>query len=51
VRIAAVGMPSGIFALDAEDAVRRVAQGVAFLSVGTDIGVLANGAKALRGRF
>lgn len=42
------GKPAGIFALDAEDARRRIAQGFAFVSIGTDIGVLANGARLLR---
>jgi 4-hydroxy-2-oxoheptanedioate aldolase len=51
VRINATGKPSGIFALDAQDAQKRIAQGVSFLSVGTDIGVLANGAKTLRAAF
>ena len=50
-RIAACGKPSGIFALDAEDAKRRIAQGVGFISVGTDIGVLSGGAKSLRAGF
>ena len=50
-RIAACGKPSGIFALDAEDAKRRIEQGVGFLSVGTDIGVLNGGAKSLRAGF
>ncbi|QNA85506.1 HpcH/HpaI aldolase/citrate lyase family protein [Sphingomonas sp. So64.6b] len=40
--------PAGIFALDADDARARIAQGFTFVSVGTDIGVLANGAKNLR---
>ena len=47
-RTLAVGCPVGIFALDAEDARRRFAQGVTFASVGTDIGLLAGGARALR---
>ena len=50
-RIAAAGKPAGIFALDPDDAVKRIAQGVAFLSVGTDIGLLTGGARALRERF
>ncbi|MBE7218835.1 MAG: HpcH/HpaI aldolase/citrate lyase family protein [Caulobacteraceae bacterium] len=49
-RIRASGKPAGIFALDAEDARRRLAQGFAFVSVGTDIGVLSAGARALRER-
>ena len=51
LRITAIGKPAGIFALDVADAQRRIAQGVRFLSVGTDIGLLANGADALRSRF
>ena len=42
------GKPAGIFALDADDARDRIAQGFAFVSIGTDIGVLASGARALR---
>lgn len=41
------GKPAGIFALDVEDARARLAQGYAFVSVGTDIGLLAGGAKRL----
>lgn len=47
-RIQAAGKPAGIFALSAEDARTRIEQGFAFLSVGTDIGVLSGGARALR---
>jgi 4-hydroxy-2-oxoheptanedioate aldolase len=50
-RILAAGKPAGIFALDAEDAARRIAQGATFVSLGTDIGLLANGARALAKRF
>jgi 4-hydroxy-2-oxoheptanedioate aldolase len=50
-RILAVGKPAGIFALDADDAARRIAQGVSFVSVGTDIGLLSSGARALRAKF
>jgi 4-hydroxy-2-oxoheptanedioate aldolase len=50
-RIRASGKPAGIFALDAEDAANRIAQGVSFASVGTDIGLLRNNAIALRRRF
>ena len=46
-RIAAAGKPSGIFALSAEDAKARVTQGVGFVSLGTDIGLLARGARSL----
>ena len=45
--IRAAGKPAGIFALDAADALVRIEQGFTFVSVGTDIGVLAGGAKAL----
>ena len=47
-RIAAVGKASGIFALSPQDAQRRLADGVVFVSLGTDIGLLASGARALR---
>ncbi|MGH6616648.1 HpcH/HpaI aldolase family protein [Sphingomonas sp.] len=47
-RIAAAGKPGGIFALSSEDAQRRLADGVAMVSVGTDIGLLVSGARALR---
>lgn len=50
-RIQVCGKPWGIFALDAKDAEHRVAQGAAFVSAGTDIGLLANSAKQLRQRF
>ncbi|QKR99695.1 2-dehydro-3-deoxyglucarate aldolase [Sphingomonas sp. CL5.1] len=45
--IRAAGKPAGIFALDADDARARAAQGFAFVSIGTDIGLLANGGRAL----
>ena len=47
-RIAAAGKPSGIFALSPEDARRWLDQGVCFVSVGTDLGLLARGARELR---
>lgn len=50
-RILAAGKPAGIFALDAEDAARRIDQGATFVSLGTDIGLLANGARALARKF
>jgi 4-hydroxy-2-oxoheptanedioate aldolase len=50
-RIRAAGKPAGIFALDANDAARRIADGAAFVSVGSDIGLLAAGARQLRQRF
>ncbi|MGS1016543.1 HpcH/HpaI aldolase family protein [Allosphingosinicella humi] len=46
-RIRAAGKPVGIFALDTADARARIADGVAFLSIGTDIGLLARGAAEL----
>lgn len=46
-RIAACGKPAGIFALDPEDARARLGQGVLFVSVGTDIGLLRAGATRL----
>ncbi len=49
-RIAKTGKPSGIFALDAEDAVARIKSGVGFVSVGTDIGLLFTNARALRAK-
>lgn len=50
-RIAGAGKAAGIFALDAADATHWIERGIAFLSVGTDIGLLAGGAKALRAQF
>lgn len=47
-QIAAAGKPAGIFALSRDDARARIAEGVAFVSIGTDIGLLMNGARALR---
>lgn len=46
-RIDATGKPAGIFALSPEDARRRAADGFRFISIGTDIGLLARGASAL----
>lgn len=47
-RVKAAGKFSGIFALSPDDAAERIRQGVNFVSLGTDIGLLANGARALR---
>ena len=47
-QIRAAGKPAGIFALDPDDARRRIAEGFAFVSLGTDIGVLGGSARALR---
>lgn len=41
------GKPAGIFALSPDDARRRIDEGFRFVSVGTDIGILAKGASAL----
>ena len=46
--ITAVGKPAGIFALSSEDAKKRCAQGFRFVSIGTDIGLLAKGSDGLR---
>ncbi|MCT2401444.1 HpcH/HpaI aldolase family protein [Novosphingobium mangrovi (ex Huang et al. 2023)] len=46
-RITAAGKPAGIFALSPEDARAKIADGFAFVSVGTDIGLLAKGSTAL----
>jgi 4-hydroxy-2-oxoheptanedioate aldolase len=45
--ITSAGKPAGIFALDRQDAKRRIVQGFKFVSVGTDIGLLASGARGL----
>jgi 4-hydroxy-2-oxoheptanedioate aldolase len=42
------GKPVGIFATSVESARRYVAAGAGLVSVGSDIGLLSNGAKALR---
>lgn len=47
-RISASGKPAGIFALSEADARERVAQGFRFVSLGTDIGLLAQGAARLK---
>jgi len=46
-RIAAAGKPAGIFAVSPDDAREKIAAGVRFVSIGTDIGLLVAGAKAL----
>ncbi len=48
-RISRAGKPCGIFALSPEDARQWLAKGVCFVSVGTDLGLLARGARELRG--
>jgi 4-hydroxy-2-oxoheptanedioate aldolase len=50
-RIRTAGKPSGIFALDAADAQAKLDAGVAFVSLGTDIGLLARAARTLRQQF
>lgn len=47
VRIDAAGKPAGIFATSPDDAKRRSEEGYQFISIGTDIGLLARGAAAL----
>lgn len=47
-RIDAAGKPAGIFALSSQDARDKFAAGFRFVSVGTDIGLLARGAISLR---
>ncbi len=47
-RIRAASKPAGIFAISPDDARARIAAGIGFVSVGTDIGLLVNGARALR---
>lgn len=44
------GKPVGYFGLDPDDARERIAQGVSFVSIGSDIGILSGGATALRAR-
>lgn len=44
--IKAAGKPAGIFSLSPDDARAKIADGFSFVSVGTDIGLLANGGRA-----
>lgn len=46
-RIDAVGKPAGIFALSPTTPRQRMTEGSGFISVGTDVGLLARGAGAL----
>lgn len=46
--VCSAGKPAGIFALDTLDAKARLQQGFKFVSIGTDIGILASGARKLR---
>lgn len=50
-RIHAAGKPAGIFAMSLADAKERIAQGFQFVSVGTDLNLLAQSAAATRGQF
>jgi len=47
-RIQAAGKPVGIFAISPDDAKKRIDQGVSFVSLGTDIGILSDGCAKLR---
>lgn len=47
-RIARTGKSAGVFATDPKQARRYIDAGASFVSIGTDIGLLANGARALR---
>ena len=49
-QIAIANKTAGIFSTSLDDAKARLAQGVRFVSLGTDIGILSNGARALRSR-
>lgn len=46
-RIKAAGKPAGIFAVSIEDARARMQSGVRFVSIGADVVLLSNGARAL----
>jgi 4-hydroxy-2-oxoheptanedioate aldolase len=50
-RIHARGKPSGVLIQDEQLAQRYLSLGCSFVAVGTDIGLLARSAQALRGRF
>lgn len=50
-RIGRAEKPAGIFALDPDDAKAKIAQGAVFVSIGTDIGLLAGAARSLREQF
>ncbi len=50
-RIHKAGKPSGIFATSPENATEMAQAGARFISVGTDIGLLSNGARQLRTRI
>jgi 4-hydroxy-2-oxoheptanedioate aldolase len=41
------GKPAGIFAISTDDAKQRISEGFAFISVGTDIGLLVRGSATL----
>jgi len=50
-RLARAGMPAGILATRAEDAIRYAGWGYRFVAGGTDLGLLVGGAVALRQRL
>ena len=51
VRLKKMGVPAGILTLDEDFARRCMELGTLFTAVGIDLGVLANGVRALRARF
>ncbi|WP_108893273.1 HpcH/HpaI aldolase family protein [Palleronia abyssalis] len=50
-RAKAVGVPIGILATGQDTAAAHIARGTSFTAVGLDVGILANGARALRAAF
>jgi 4-hydroxy-2-oxoheptanedioate aldolase len=50
-RLRAIGMPAGILSVNPEVAQKWIGLGTTFTAVGIDLGVLRDGALALRGRF
>lgn len=48
-RIRAAGKPAGVFALGIEDARAKIAAGASFVSLGTDVGLLADGCRKVLG--
>src|SRR3546814_15493833 len=46
-RIRGAGKPAGVFARNAEDARNKIAAGASFVSLGTDIGLLAAACRQL----
>lgn len=47
-RILKTRKAAGVFALDSDDAAARLRDGASFVSIGTDVGLLARGSEALR---